>query len=445
MFSISVHAENYTYKCSDPENAMSPVVNVQVSYDKKTDFYTYKYKIKNKSDALVPIERFRLLTFTPVSDIKSYKNWKFLEFQDNDLHWSSKSEGTYINMTYKEGVLDSHPGNAFDIHPGKSVEGFEFKSKYPPGPTKIIFRGTPLNKYGIVSSDGKFLKNADEILSDDEIDALESQITDEKLHIDVIADIKDAFNKGVVKESEQSINLNKKLINRILQKIGLVEPKKLFLNFLEAKSESSENKDFHVNAQNLSPDQIKPLRAHFMDIDDGQYDITQINFMPNLNKRRSIDRGIAYIGSEDPVFKNLTAFELTNDRKSLFSAKEFKQILKKKKMPDSVSSRSFTKANITIYEISIKYKITSPAYGQSPEEVSLYYFIKTAKDLYLVKGPVNLMKLHYPIKKYYFAESKNKKIFGLGKNSGWDSSLVILVDDEGNVEVVTLKGYVSRC
>lgn len=214
------NAGTYTYKCADPAYAMSPEAIVDVSFDKKSFLYTFKYKIENKADALVPIERFRLLTFTPVSDIKSYENWKFLGFQDNDLHWSSKSEGTYINMTYKEGVLDSPPGNAFDIHPGKLVEGFEFKSKYPPGPTKIVLRGTPLNKYGIVSSDGKFLKNADEILSDDAIEALESQIAYCPGYTDPKLDEGNPRHSGLVDVTIGPIPTNRQIAKLRIRKIN---------------------------------------------------------------------------------------------------------------------------------------------------------------------------------------------------------------------------------
>lgn len=169
LISINTYAQTYTYKCGDNENAMSPVVEAKVSFDKKTGLYTYKYKIKNKSDALVPIERFHLVTFTNVADIKSYENWKFLSFEDNDLFWSSKSEGSHINATFKNGVLDFPPGNVYDVFPGKSIDGFEFKSPHPPGPVKIRFSGTPLNNPDILGSDGKPIENLKELLSENEI------------------------------------------------------------------------------------------------------------------------------------------------------------------------------------------------------------------------------------------------------------------------------------
>ena len=67
MLSTVAFSQTYVYKCGGPEYAMSPEIDAQVRYDKKTDSYTYKYKIKNASDALVPIKRFGLFTYTDVT------------------------------------------------------------------------------------------------------------------------------------------------------------------------------------------------------------------------------------------------------------------------------------------------------------------------------------------------------------------------------------------
>lgn len=175
LISINMYAQTYTFRCADPRNAMSPAVDAKVSYNKKTGFYTYKYKIKNKSDALVPVRGFYLVTFTNAMDIKSNESWKFLRFDDDQLFWASKSKG-FSNITYKNGVLDIPPGNDHDIYPGESAEGFEFKSQHPPGSVKIEFSGNPLNKYGIAGLDGKILENPEEVLSSNQIEELEKQI-----------------------------------------------------------------------------------------------------------------------------------------------------------------------------------------------------------------------------------------------------------------------------
>lgn len=173
MLSTVAFSQTYIYKCGDPENAMLPEIDVQVRYDKKTDFYTYIYKIKNKSDALVPIARFRLFTFTDVAEIKSSENWKFLRFSSNYLHWSAKSEGLYANITVdKAGNPSGPPGNTYDIAPGKSIDGFEFKSKYPPGPTKIEFNGSPLNGSRIVDSTGKDVPDFRNVIPENELAVL---------------------------------------------------------------------------------------------------------------------------------------------------------------------------------------------------------------------------------------------------------------------------------
>ncbi|MEK6628764.1 MAG: hypothetical protein AABY53_09070 [Bdellovibrionota bacterium] len=172
LISVNIYAQTYIYKCSDPELAMSPAVEAKVDYDKKTGLYNYKYKIKNKSDAIVPIHGLYLATFTNASDIKSNKNWKFNSFDDNELFWSAKSEGIYINVNFKAPIPIFPPGNDYDISPGQSIDGFEFKSPHPPGPVKIQFRGTVLKGSEIVGSDGKPIQNFRTVIPKDELEKL---------------------------------------------------------------------------------------------------------------------------------------------------------------------------------------------------------------------------------------------------------------------------------
>lgn len=197
IFSTTTYAETYTYKCADNKNAMSPAINAKVSYDKKTALYTYKYKIKNKSDALVPISYLYLITFTNGTDIKSNKNWKFLRFNDDQLFWSSQSK-PLSSITYKNGILNIPEGNEYDIQPGESVEGFEFKSPYPPGPVKIKFSGDPLNQYGIAGPDGKLLNDPDAVLDPMQIEELEKQIVNCPGYSDPDYDVDNPRDSGLV-------------------------------------------------------------------------------------------------------------------------------------------------------------------------------------------------------------------------------------------------------
>jgi len=172
LVSINVYAQTYTYKCGDNETAMSPVVDAKVSYDKKTSLYNYKYKIKNKSDALVPIHQFSLNPVTNVIDINTNKNWDFNFIENIKLVGGAKSEGTYANVNFKDPIPKMPLGNDYDIAPGQSIEGFEFKSPHPPGPIKISFSGTPLKGSDIVDSTGKSVPNFRVVIPKDELQKL---------------------------------------------------------------------------------------------------------------------------------------------------------------------------------------------------------------------------------------------------------------------------------
>lgn len=169
-------AQTYIYKCPDSEYAMSPIVDSKVIYDKKTGLYTYKYKIKNKSDALVPIHQFVLSPLVNVQSIKSNKNWDFDLFDNIKLVGDSKTEGLSVGIKFdKDGYPYGPDGNVYDIYPGKTIEGFEFKSQNPPGPIKIRFSGGPLRGAKIHTSDGKPVENFHTVIPKAELDKIMSE------------------------------------------------------------------------------------------------------------------------------------------------------------------------------------------------------------------------------------------------------------------------------
>lgn len=103
---------------------ISPQFDVKVDFDKKTQNYTYKYKITNLASAKTPIWRFIIeANATPIS-IKSGKGWdsdQGYDSEDNKIQWSA-------DLDYK-------------IKPGKSLDGFEIVSKQPPSLVKIYSEG----------------------------------------------------------------------------------------------------------------------------------------------------------------------------------------------------------------------------------------------------------------------------------------------------------------
>lgn len=97
--------------------------DVKVSYDKKTQNYSYKYKITNLSSAKTPIRKFSIENYSAPIAIKSGKNWRPHGYsnKNNEILWTSR-------LDYK-------------IKPGQSLDGFEIVSKSPPGLVKVYAQG----------------------------------------------------------------------------------------------------------------------------------------------------------------------------------------------------------------------------------------------------------------------------------------------------------------
>lgn len=112
-----------TVKCPVSPNAFEPVVTSQVSFDKKTNLYTYKYSIKNLGSSKVPIFAFYVQTI-----IKS-------ESQKSPVTWTAEG----LRSNWIKGSMD---WSGKDIDPGQSLSGFELQSKYPPGITKYAMLGS---------------------------------------------------------------------------------------------------------------------------------------------------------------------------------------------------------------------------------------------------------------------------------------------------------------
>ncbi len=101
---------------------ISPQVDVKVDFDKKTQNYTYKYKLNNLASAKTLIDRFSIESYSEPISTKFAKNWDALGFMnDNEIVWRS-------DIDYK-------------LKPGQSIDGFEIVSKSPPGLVKTYALG----------------------------------------------------------------------------------------------------------------------------------------------------------------------------------------------------------------------------------------------------------------------------------------------------------------
>lgn len=103
---------------------IEPKIDVKVSFDKKTEMYTYKYKFSNLSGAKVALWRVSIESLSSPTKMKTSKVWYDPKF----------------DVESKEIIFTGFEEEHF-IKPGKSMEGFEIVSKNPPGLVKVYTQG----------------------------------------------------------------------------------------------------------------------------------------------------------------------------------------------------------------------------------------------------------------------------------------------------------------
>lgn len=130
-----------TVKCPTPPSAFNEKVKVDVSYDKKSKLYSYKYTLSNLKNSKVPIYGFYLQTLVNVSHINSAYRWR--------------SEN--LNPRYENSIGWTGP----NLKAGLEISGFEIQSANAPGPIKYLALGLPSDLPTIVSDDA--MENEDAI------------------------------------------------------------------------------------------------------------------------------------------------------------------------------------------------------------------------------------------------------------------------------------------
>ena len=111
-------------KCPESPSAFNERVKVDVSYDKKSKLYSYKYTLSILKNSKVPVGFFAVQTVIPVNK-QIVPNKK----------WLSSS----VNPNFENSIDWMGP----DLHPGDTVTGFEIQSVNPPGYTKYMLFGYP--------------------------------------------------------------------------------------------------------------------------------------------------------------------------------------------------------------------------------------------------------------------------------------------------------------
>lgn len=127
--------------CTPPPSAVRPSLSSQVSFDKKTKIYKYKYTMKNGSSAQIPIDYFGLLVNKAPSSFVLPSNWGgefiFLGYAPTNFTWTTTTVADPDKIT-GDGAM-SVP--LYAIKPGQSISGFEISSLQPPGTVQFFAEG----------------------------------------------------------------------------------------------------------------------------------------------------------------------------------------------------------------------------------------------------------------------------------------------------------------
>jgi hypothetical protein len=133
LFLFITVAENpisWADTCPLPPSSVDPTVSSSVSYDKRTQLYTYKYQVQNGRDAQIPLKSFILQISQEPPEVASPTHWMsdFLNLSNMPLHllWNSVPSSKYKPV---------------DISPGAGLSGFSFESPQPPGLTQYDAQG----------------------------------------------------------------------------------------------------------------------------------------------------------------------------------------------------------------------------------------------------------------------------------------------------------------
>lgn len=127
--------------CSSPPSSVKPSLSASVNFDKKKQMYKYQYKIKNGSDAQIPLDYFGLLMNQAPELFSSGKYWggKFisLSYAPKNFRWTTDAVDDPNRVT-GDGKLSTP---SYAIKPGTSLGGFEIWSAQPPGISQFYAEG----------------------------------------------------------------------------------------------------------------------------------------------------------------------------------------------------------------------------------------------------------------------------------------------------------------
>lgn len=107
--------------CPPPPSSIDPSVTANVSFDKKSGIYTYKYDVQNGRSSQIPINDVILQVSQEPTSIQSPTHW-LPDFMNLG----------YMPTHFLWGSVPSSKYKPVDIAPGSHLSGFSFQSTQPP-------------------------------------------------------------------------------------------------------------------------------------------------------------------------------------------------------------------------------------------------------------------------------------------------------------------------
>jgi hypothetical protein len=129
--------------CPPPPSSIEPTVSVQVTHDKKSQMYKYRYTIHNGASAQLSLNWFGLLINQAPVSFLSPAHWdgRFTSanYMPYRFGWdTSDVDPAIANKVTSDGTL---AGSFYALKPGSSLGGFEITSTQPPGVVQFFAWG----------------------------------------------------------------------------------------------------------------------------------------------------------------------------------------------------------------------------------------------------------------------------------------------------------------
>lgn len=133
--------------CPPAPTSIDPLITADVTFDKASKTYTYRYTIANGRGALIPVEFLAMRVQERPAALTSGAKWSVMHYPANDARPAIVDFEALPQKSDLEGIPDDItvspdlPRLASAIKPGASLSGFSLKSPNPPGVVQYFAEG----------------------------------------------------------------------------------------------------------------------------------------------------------------------------------------------------------------------------------------------------------------------------------------------------------------